>query len=58
MTGIEAQVFDTFLERLRASGEVSDAVKEALHEYLRAGRLPSAEQLADLFTKASGDALA
>jgi hypothetical protein len=50
-------VLQTFIERLAADGEVSDAVVEALHEALSADKLPKAERLAELLATGSGDTL-
>jgi len=58
VSGIQLQVLETFLERLRSDDQVSDAVVEGLDIYFGAQNLPKAEQLVDLFARGSGDALA
>lgn len=58
VSSIESQVLQTFLERIAAGGEVSDAVVEGVRDALSVDKLPKAEQLAEIFATGSGDTLA
>lgn len=58
MAGIEANVFESFLERLTASGDVPDQVTEKLSSALAQEKLPKADEIAEIYREGSGDPLA
>jgi hypothetical protein len=55
MAGIESDVLTTFFERLKASTDVPVAVAEELGNLLAQEKLPKPEELAILYSRASGD---
>jgi hypothetical protein len=57
MASIEAEVLDTFLSRLAHVEEVPDAVTAKLGELLSTDKLPKPDQLAAMYTEASGESL-
>ena len=57
MASIEAEVLDTFLSQLAHGEDVPDVVREKLGELLSTDKLPKPEQLAALYTEASGESL-
>lgn len=57
MAGIESEVLDTFLAQLAQVEDVPSAVIKELATLLAQDKLPKVEQLATLFTEASGEAL-
>ena len=58
MARIDSQVLETFLERLSEADEVTDAVADGLRTLLSSGKLPKADDVAELFASGSGDTLA
>lgn len=57
MAGIESEVLETFLAQLADVEDVPRAITEKLAVLLTADKLPKPEQLAALFTEASGESL-
>ncbi len=55
MAGIEANVFESFLERLQAAEDVPKQVTEKLSSALAAEKLPKAEEIAEIYREGSGD---
>lgn len=58
VANLDAEVLEAFLERLAADPAVGETVLDGMRAYLSAPRLPSAEQLAQLFASGTGEALA
>lgn len=57
MAGIESEVLETFLAQLALVEDVPSVITEKLAVLLAADKLPRAEQLAALYTEASGESL-
>ena len=55
MAGIESDVLTTFFEQLKVSTDVPAAVSEELGNLLAHEKLPKPEELATLYSRASGD---
>jgi hypothetical protein len=58
MAGIEAGVFESFLERLAATGDVPEQVTEKLSTALVQEKLPKADEIAEIYREGSGDPVA
>ena len=58
MAGIEANVFESFLERLTATGDVPEQVTEKLGSVLAQEQLPKADGIAEIYRDGSGDPVA
>lgn len=58
MAGVESEVLKTFLNKLDSVEDVSAAVHVQLGNMLAAERLPTADQLVNLFMSESGKPLA
>lgn len=57
LAGIESDVLETFLAQLALVDDVPNGITEKLATLLAADRLPKADQLAALYTEASGESL-
>lgn len=58
VAGLEAEVLEEFLEQLTEDSSINDTVVNGLRDYLTRAKMPSAEQLAQLFASGSGEQLA
>ncbi len=58
MASIESNVFESFLERLRAAGDVPEQVTEKLTSALALEKLPKADEIAEIYREGSGDPVA
>jgi hypothetical protein len=58
MSGIEAEVLEAFLGKLKGADLVGEFVVEGLRTALSSEKLPRADVLTELFVEGSGDALA
>ena len=58
MAGIEADVIEAFLERLKISDDVPVLVAEKLSSALAKDKLPKADEIAEMYREGSGDPIA
>ncbi len=58
MSAIEKDIMLTFLEALRHSDDVSEAVVDGLEEMLQAEKLPKADRVSELIASGSGEPIA